>query len=183
GPIGLSVNIPATMFRNILLCDMVDQVMAETGFDPARLTLEMTETSRIVDYDQTTMVIEALHKRGIHVSVDDFGTGTASYDTLLILPFDELKIDRSFIRLITSNQKARLITEQLINFARGAGMKLVAEGIEDQQTLALLHNMQCPVVQGYLVSKPLRPTAFANFIHKYAHQDTPVYSGKRFTNI
>jgi EAL domain-containing protein (putative c-di-GMP-specific phosphodiesterase class I)/CHASE2 domain-containing sensor protein len=160
-PFSMSVNISATMLQDDHVYQMVKNVIEQTGFDPHNIILEITETAKISDYSAAASVMERLLTLGVRFSIDDFGVGAANFETLLRLPFDELKVDRTFVALICSNPKAREITAQLIELGNKARITVVAEGIEDAQTLEELRHMGCHVAQGYWISRPLE---FKNFV-------------------
>lgn len=159
----VSVNISATLLRDFRVAEMVEEILARTGFKPENLVLEVTETSRIADYDVAQTVMERLRMIGIKLSIDDFGVGAASFETLLRLPFDELKIDRAFISRMNTDQKARSIAQLLIAFGKQSRITVVAEGVEDERSLAVLRSAGCEFVQGFHISKPLRRSDFIKF--------------------
>ena len=159
----ISVNISATMLRDYRVAEMVEEIVEKTGYSPRNLVLEITETSRIADYDIAYDVMTRLRLHGIKLSIDDFGVGSASMETLLRLPFDELKIDRAFIARMQDDQKARAISQMMIAFGKQTRISVVAEGVEDESNLSLLRDLGCEIVQGYHISKPLEKENFAQF--------------------
>ncbi|MHA6317894.1 EAL domain-containing protein [Altererythrobacter sp. CAU 1778] len=159
----MSVNISATLLRDFRLTDMVERALAESGYDPRKLVLEITETSRIADYEVARSVMERLRLIGVRLSIDDFGVGAASLETLLRLPFDELKIDRAFTAQITRSAKAKAIAQMLITFGIDTGITIVAEGAENEEILAVLRDSGCHMVQGYGISHPLDEKKFSQF--------------------
>jgi EAL domain-containing protein (putative c-di-GMP-specific phosphodiesterase class I) len=134
--------------------DMLSEVLASTSLPSSRLTLEITETSRIADYEVASAVMHRLSKLGVRLSIDDFGVGAASLETILRLPFDELKIDRIFVSKICDNPKARAIVESLIALGHDLEIPVIAEGVEDEETLAILRRSGCDTAQGYVLGKP-----------------------------
>src|SRR5690606_11344077 len=129
-------------------------VLGSTSLPSSRLTLEITETSRIADYEVASAAMHRLRKLGVRLSVDDFGVGAASLETILRLPFDELKIDRIFVSKIRDNRKARAIVESLILLSRDLEIPVIAEGVEDEETLAILRRSGCDAAQGYFLGRP-----------------------------
>jgi len=150
----LSMNVSATLLHDFRVAEMLREALLTSSLPASRLTLEITETSRITDYDTARMVMDQLHELGVKLSIDDFGVGAASLETLLLLPFDELKIDRMFVSRIRDNAKARGIVESLVHLGRGLGVVVIAEGVEDAETLAVLKQARCDAAQGYFLGKP-----------------------------
>jgi EAL domain-containing protein (putative c-di-GMP-specific phosphodiesterase class I) len=150
----LSMNVSATLLHDFRVVEMLREVLSFTPLPASRLTIEITETSRIADYDTARIVMDQLHGLGVTLSIDDFGVGAASPETLLLLPFDELKIDRAFVSRIRDNAKARGIVESLIRLGRDLGVTVIAEGVEDAETLAMLKQARCNAAQGYFLGKP-----------------------------
>jgi EAL domain-containing protein (putative c-di-GMP-specific phosphodiesterase class I)/GGDEF domain-containing protein len=153
-PFQLSVNVSATLLGDFRVVDMLSEVLASTSLPSSRLTLEITETSRIADYEVASAVMHRLSKLGVRLSIDDFGVGAASLETILRLPFDELKIDRIFVSKICDNPKARAIVESLIALGHDLEIPVIAEGVEDEETLAILRRSGCDTAQGYVLGKP-----------------------------
>jgi EAL domain-containing protein (putative c-di-GMP-specific phosphodiesterase class I) len=135
---------------------MLREVLSSSPWPASRLTLEITETSRIADYDTARIVMDQLRKVGVRLSIDDFGVGAANLETLLLLPFDELKIDRMFVSRVRESPKARGIVEALVGLGRDLGIVVLAEGVEDAETMAVLKQAHCDAAQGYFLGKPGR---------------------------
>src|SRR5690606_2513114 len=150
----LSVNVSATMLGDDRVIDILEQTLAHSDLEAKRFTIEVTETARIPDFDRARTVLDRIRTIGVRTSIDDFGVGAANLETLLRLPFDELKIDRAFISRIKEDSKARQIAESLIDLGKGIGLDVVAEGVEDQFTLEILKSLGCSSVQGFLLGKP-----------------------------
>lgn len=149
-----SINVSATLLHDSRVLDMLENALAPTTIPASRITIEITETARIADYDRARVVLSQLRQRGFRVSIDDFGVGAASFETLQRLPFDELKIDRAFVSRIADDAKARQIVEALIALCKGLGLDVIAEGVEESATLDMLKSMGCPGAQGYLLGRP-----------------------------
>ena len=154
GSYSLSINVSATMLGDERLVDILQQTLAGSRLEPKRITIEVTETSRIGDFDRARAVLGKLRALGVRTSIDDFGVGAANLETLLRLPFDELKIDRNFVSRIREDSKARKIVQSLINLSRDIGLTVVAEGVENDDTLAILKSIGCENVQGYALARP-----------------------------
>ena len=152
----LSVNVSATMLGDDRVLDILERTLAGSNLETCRLTIEVTETARISDFDRARAVLSQIRALGMRTSIDDFGVGAANVETLLRLPFDELKIDRAFVSRIKDDVKARQITQSLINLGNGIGLDVVAEGVEDRFTLELLKTFGCGGVQGFLLGRPGR---------------------------
>ena len=150
----LSMNVSATLLHDFRVIEMLNEVLSTSTLSASRLTLEITETSRIADYDTARTVMEQLRHLGVRLSIDDFGVGAANLETLLQLPFDELKIDRMFVSRVRDSAKARSIADSLIRLGRDVDIVVIAEGVEDEQTLALLREAGCDAAQGYFLGRP-----------------------------
>lgn len=154
GPYRLSVNVSATMLGDDRVLDILERTLADSSLDTSRLTIEITETARISDFDRARAVLSRIRALGVRTSIDDFGVGAANLETLLRLPFDELKIDRAFVSRIKDDGKARQIAQALIDLGNGVGLDVVAEGVEDHFTLEMLKTFGCGGVQGFLLGMP-----------------------------
>ena len=135
----------------------VQAVLADTGFDPQRLEFELTETFLMQDSKSTVAVLGALKALGLTLALDDFGTGYSSLSYMKRFPIDTLKIDRSFVRNLTTDADDASIVSAGINMGRSLHMGVVAEGVETKEQLAFLRNHNCPEAQGYYFSWPLPP--------------------------
>jgi diguanylate cyclase len=150
------VNISASDLLNPDFPDLVARLLAGYGLGPDVLVLEMTETTAIADFERSQEAIQRLHDLGLVVSVDDFGAGFTSLAYLGSLAVKELKLDRSFIsRLAESKQGRELaLVTATVELAHALGLRVVAEGVEDDECLSLLSGLSCDLVQGYVISKP-----------------------------
>ena len=160
GPFMLSVNVSPRQFASGDLTRMVLAVLADTGFDPARLHLEITESALMNEPSVHTTIAE-LRKHGIKFAIDDFGTGYSSLSSLRDLPVDTLKIDRSFVNGITTNTKDRALIRAVIDLARSFGLTIIAEGVETREQLLELTALDCDLAQGYLFSRPVEAAKVA----------------------
>ena len=154
----VSVNISALHFRQEgSLLALVCQVLAQTGVDPQQLGLELTETALMDNPEVVAGILTELVALGLHVSIDDFGTGYSSLASLQMYPLHTLKIDRSFMSDVDSNAKSAAIVCGLVSLARSLGLKVLAEGVETAEQLAVLRLCQCDAIQGWLMHPALPP--------------------------
>jgi predicted signal transduction protein with EAL and GGDEF domain len=153
-PVSVAVNISAVQFRSGKLVTTVTSALADSGLDPTRLELEITESALL---DNTNTVLEelfALKALGVRISMDDFGTGYSSLSYLQKFPFDKIKIDQSFVRNMTDRQDCLAIVRAVIGLGRSLGMSVNAEGVETLDQREALLGEGCLELQGYLYSKP-----------------------------
>jgi diguanylate cyclase (GGDEF)-like protein len=152
-----SVNVSAIQLRQK---DFVDSVLeAISGFGRARplLDVEITESVLVDDIEETTRKLQTLRRAGVEISVDDFGTGYCSLSYLARLPVDVLKIDRSFVVRMRDAGYPRNIVAMIVSLAHTLNLKVIAEGVEDDEQVRLLKDLGCDQIQGYLVSRPVPP--------------------------
>ena len=154
-PLTLSVNLSASHFRQPALVTDIAGTLEKTGLDPRYLRLEITETVAMLDEAATADRLQALKRLGVRIAMDDFGTGYSGLNSLKRLPLDTLKIDRSFIAGLGSDQGDTAIVSAVISCARALGLAVTAEGIETQEQLIQLRKLACDHGQGYLFAKPL----------------------------
>ncbi|WP_414528272.1 EAL domain-containing protein [Nodularia chucula] len=154
-PLTIAVNLSPKQFRQPKLVNIVANILEQTGLKPELLELEITETIAIEDLDFTTNVLQHLADMGVHLSIDDFGTGHSSLSRLQLLPFHNLKIDQSFIRQLTKDVKVAHIVQAIVSLGRSLGLRLTAEGVENQEELDFLASIDCEDVQGFLFYKAL----------------------------
>lgn len=152
----LSVNLSATEFSDPGVGPEILGTLAARGVDPRELRIELTETAAIAHPDVAASTASSLRAAGVGIALDDFGTGHAGLSSLQALPFSCLKIDREFVRHLTESGRSREIVRASIELARPLGLGIVAEGIEDEATSALLDSMGCDQGQGYLYGRPVR---------------------------
>lgn len=152
-------NVSDLEFAQETFSEHVAETLRETGFDAAHLQIEVTETAMRSSLEQVTLHLRESSHLGVEVSVDDFGTGHSSLSCLHRLPIDSLKVDRSFVSQTTECTESVAIVRGIIAMAGGLGLKLVAEGVETEEQLAMLSHLGCTVVQGFRFSRPLPPNA------------------------
>ncbi len=150
----VSVNISGKHLSNDDLIDDVENALAVSKIDPASLKLEITESAAMENAEHTISVLNRLKALGVQLSIDDFGTGYSSLSYLHRLPFDTLKIDRSFVIAVGENGEDSEILQTIISLAKNLKKKVIAEGIETESQLSLLQNLGCDYGQGYLLSRP-----------------------------
>jgi diguanylate cyclase (GGDEF)-like protein len=162
----VAVNVSARQFRDPKLADLVVAVMADSHVDPRLVEIELTETAIMQDARASISTLERLKSRGVSISIDDFGTGYSSLSYLKRLPLDTLKIDQSFVRDIATDNNDAAIVRAIIGLARSLGIKVLAEGVEDDTQLSFLNNYGCNYGQGFLFGRPLVPEAFVELVRK-----------------
>jgi EAL domain-containing protein (putative c-di-GMP-specific phosphodiesterase class I) len=134
------------------------------GIDPARVTIEITESALLTDRASASEQLKRLREAGLSVALDDFGTGYASLDYLTSLPLDTLKIDRGLIAGICRSNRSRIVVRSTIEMARELGLKLVVEGVESEEQLQMLNNWGCERYQGFLGAPALQEFELARFV-------------------
>ena len=154
-PLRLNANLSARQLDDPGLFADVAAALARSQLDPARLTLEITETILVDDLDSVITVLDKLKALGVELSIDDFGTGYSSLSYLGRLPVDEIKVDQSFIAAMTESEEAANLVRSVIRLAHDLHLRTIAEGVETQQQLDQLHQTDCELVQGYLFDPPL----------------------------
>ncbi len=152
--IGFSVNISPVQLHDRTLASLIGRLADEQGFDLSRLTAEITESALVDDLDRARSVVGDLKSLGIRLSLDDFGTGYSSLLHLQSLPFDEIKVDASFVRSMTADRQSRKITAAVVSLGHSLGLRTVAEGIEERAQAELLIWHGCNLGQGWLYGRP-----------------------------
>ncbi len=161
--LNVAVNVSAAQF-DLGLADSVRKIIGETGFDPACLNLEMTESAVMKNAEFTISTLKELKTLGIKISIDDFGTGYSSLIQLKSLPIDVLKIDKSFINDVTRDLDDASLVTAIVGLARNLRLNVVAEGVETTEQLDFLNTLHCDEWQGYLFSKPLPAADFSKLL-------------------
>jgi diguanylate cyclase (GGDEF)-like protein/PAS domain S-box-containing protein len=169
----LAVNISAVELRAEEFAANVGAILAETGFDPRYLELELTETFLMQDSTSTALVLLAIKNLGVQLALDDFGTGYSSLSYMRRFPIDTLKVDRSFIRDLTHDPNDASVVSALISLGKGLHMRVVAEGVEAADQLVFLKDHDCAEAQGYFFSRPLRAPDFADWMRDTAASAVP----------
>ncbi len=153
--IKLAVNVSPAQFRFCDLPKIVENALADSGFEPHRLELELTESAFLENSQQTQATLNGLRGIGVRLSLDDFGTGYSSLSYLRNIPFDKVKIDRSFVRDLPAEERDLAIVRAIVDIATTMGMSITAEGIESEAQARALLALGCHQFQGYLFSQPV----------------------------
>ena len=173
-PINIAVNLSPRQLHQPKLAAKIEHLLNATGHDPSRLEIEITESMMLHSTNKIVGTLRAIKQMGVRIAIDDFGTGHSSLSHLQHLPIDTVKIDRTFIRNITSSQNDAAITQAVIDMARNMGLRIVAEGVETWEQMAFLRELHCHVMQGYLFSKPVPADEFVKLTRAdLAACDTP----------
>jgi len=165
--IDVAVNVSARQFRQHDLKQSVARALESSGLDPTWLVLELTESTIMSDAHAATILLQELRAMGVHLSIDDFGTGYSSLNYLKRFPIDSLKIDRSFIKEITTNPDDAAIAEAVIAMAHSMRMWVTAEGVESLEQLELLRSLNCDEMQGYFISRPVPAEEFEELLRNH----------------
>lgn len=163
-PIYISVNISALQIHQKDFIDKIKQVLEDTQMDPKYLELEITESIAMEDTETRIQILKTLQSMGLRVAIDDFGTGYSSLSYLRRFHITTLKIDQSFIRELTTNEKDASIVSTILAIGQNLNLVVTAEGVETQEQLAFLKQKKCHTMQGYLYSKPLPANAFEELL-------------------
>jgi predicted signal transduction protein with EAL and GGDEF domain len=156
----IAVNLSVRQIAKTDFVDMVARVIHETGISPRLVELEITESVLMERAKESMLALQQLREMGVTLAIDDFGTGYSSFSYLKRLPIDVLKIDRTFVRDITTNPDDAAIVSGIIALAQILRLKVVAEGVETAEQVAFLRQNGCDTIQGYFLSKPLPSNEF-----------------------
>ena len=170
----LSINIAPSMLEDGLLVDLLSAKLAEFGVPEANIMLEVTESSRFADDAACAKTMQLLREKGFKLSIDDYGTANSTLDYLRKIPASELKIDRKFVQNMLENEADYHLVASTIQLAHRLRMLVVAEGVEDNSTLNTLKSLNCDIIQGYALSKPLEPNAFEVFMSQHLANENVV---------
>lgn len=154
-PLPVAVNLAPCVLLSGPVTGPVGVALTRHGLDARMLTVELTESGLMQPQEDVTQHLRELRDLGVSVSIDDFGTGNSSLSRLRSLPLDELKVDRSFIAGIATDERDLGITRHIVNLGLELGLCVVAEGVEDERTLRLLRSLGCEVVQGFHLARPM----------------------------
>lgn len=162
--ISLSINISPLHLNRLDLPDILCAMAEYHGIQPKHLIIELTEASMLEDIGTSIDILSRLRLRGFQLSIDDYGTGHSSLDKLQQIPFNELKIDRSFIKYASDNEASRRILEATVDLAKKLKLKCVAEGVEHESDWEMVSNLQCDIAQGFYISRPMPARDFMPWI-------------------
>ena len=163
-PVKISVNVSARQFGQRSFLDFLLNTIDSAGIDARFLELELTESSLMEDPQEVAGALNRIKERGLSIAIDDFGTGYSSLSYLTRLPIDRLKVDRSFVREMTSNANDRAIVEAIFAMAGKLGIRVVVEGVEEKEQVAFLATLGCQYVQGYYFHRPLEEENFLKLL-------------------
>ena len=167
-PVRIAINFSARQFRQKNLVLLIASILQKTGIEPQYLEVEVTESMLMGNPDEAITTMRELHNLGLKLSLDDFGTGYSCLSCLQHFPIDKLKIDQSFVRDITANPEKAAITTSIIHLAHALKLKVIAEGVENQDQLDFLRHEQCDEIQGNYFSHPLPADAFGKLLASHA---------------
>lgn len=162
--LSFAVNLSPRLLTDLALPDRVLEMLKAHDFDPSRLILEVTESGAMDDPVPSMDILARLRLKGIQLSIDDFGTGYSSLVQLYRLPYSEVKIDKSFCIEMKNDDEAAAIVRSTIYLAHSMGLKVVAEGIEDQETMDSLKELGCDFGQGYHIARPVEAREFEEWL-------------------
>lgn len=163
----IAVNLSVRDLHEHKLVGQVKSLLSACGVKPANLRLEITESKIMADPRHAMEIITGLTSVGVSFSIDDFGTGYSSLSYLKRLPVDELKIDKSFVMNMIQDKDDAMIVRSTIELAHNLGLKVTAEGVEDQETMDRLASLNCDAAQGYFISRPIPDSEFTAWMRKY----------------
>jgi diguanylate cyclase (GGDEF)-like protein/PAS domain S-box-containing protein len=170
----VSVNVSAVQFNAVDFVDVVEFALIESGLDPSRLELEVTEGIVLRNEERTIEILDRLKKIGVSIALDDFGTGYSSFGYLQKFPFNKVKIDRSFVKNLSGNKTNAALVRAVLSIGRDLGLPVVAEGVENAEQRDRLREEGCPLFQGYLFGKP---APFADVATNLALENLPKTGG------
>ncbi|MDZ7735633.1 MAG: EAL domain-containing protein [Gammaproteobacteria bacterium] len=166
GKLRLAINFSANQLLDPHLVDKMAAILADTGFDPEYLEMELTESILMLQGDRSLKALQDIGALGVRLAIDDFGTGYSSLAYLQEIAADTLKIDRRFISNMTQDLQSAQIASTIIAMGRNLGMEIVAEGVETAEQLNYLHTQGCDLFQGFLISAPVPAEEFQTFLFK-----------------
>jgi EAL domain-containing protein (putative c-di-GMP-specific phosphodiesterase class I) len=158
-PLQVAVNVSPVQFRGDDIVGLVHTVLLETGLPANRLEIEITEGMLVRDFSHAVSILRRLKLLGVQIAMDDFGTGYSSLSYLRSIPFDKIKIDRSFVLNLGKDKQASALMRGVIDLAHSLDLPVLAEGVETREQFEMLREASCDEVQGYLIGRP-RPIEF-----------------------
>ena len=167
-PISIAVNVSARQFSEKSLIDRVINALHESGMAAKYLELEITEGLIMQDVDQAVVTMKELQRLGVQLAIDDFGTGYSSLNALKTFPVTRLKIDKSFIKNLASDESDKAVAAAVISLGQKLNLRVIAEGVETIEQLAILRDNNCDECQGYYFSRPVSFEAIADLLRKQA---------------
>src|SRR6185295_909601 len=164
-PLSISVNLSGKQFLQADLIERIEEILLETGLHASSLDIEITESAIIENIDSATLMLRQLKALGVRLSLDDFGTGYSSLSYLHRFPIDTIKIDRSFVSRMNSPKNSEIV-RTIVTLAGNLGLNVIAEGVETREQIIHLTGLNCDLVQGYLLSKPIDGAAMRDLIEE-----------------
>jgi EAL domain-containing protein (putative c-di-GMP-specific phosphodiesterase class I) len=165
----VSVNMSGLQFGQANATSRIQACLDQIPMPPRWLKVEITESSLMKHLSRPQEILGRLREMGVSLSVDDFGTGYSSLAYLQRLPLDYLKIDRSFVRDLSTNSESEAIVQAIVQLGHTLGMRIIAEGVETQEHLYRLQELGCDLYQGYHFARPLPVDTALEFIREHAH--------------
>ncbi|MGH8806597.1 MAG: EAL domain-containing protein [Noviherbaspirillum sp.] len=162
-PVSIAINVSPLQFRQRGFAQRLQEIVQQTGIDPSRLQIEVTESTVMESVDEAIQTLNAIRASGIRIALDDFGTGYSSLSRLSHLPLDKLKVDQSFVRRLAHDHASRAIVGAIIALGRMLNLEVVGEGIESADALAYLHAHGCDQAQGFWIGPPMPADDFARW--------------------
>ncbi len=178
-PMRVAVNISLKQIKQFDFVQKIKGILDSTGLSPNWLELEITENVLLNSIELALSCLPELYAMGIHITLDDFGTGTSSINYLRKIPLDRLKIDQSFISNINLNTSDEIIIQSIISLAKKLNLKIVAEGVETQKQLEFLQSNHCEEVQGFYFSKPVAPSELETILQRRGSRIKRVMPNKK----
>jgi len=169
-PVQVAVNLSARNLPDNKLFDQIEKRLAEQGIAPELFEVEITESALISNPQRSLQNLHRLKELGVSIAIDDFGTGYSSMSMLKELPLDTLKIDRSFVNDMLNNKPDRVLVASTVSLAHNFSATVVAEGVEDQETLDALAALDCEQAQGYFIARPMPAEAFEMWLFERTNQ-------------
>jgi len=173
-PLMVAVNVSPMQIYDPNFAQTVHTVLLETGLEPRRLELEITETALIRELNRALLSLRQIKALGVQIAMDDFGTGYSSLSNLRAFPFDKIKIDGSFIKSVDHNDQAATIVRTVLALGRGLGLPVLAEGVETAAELQFLRDQNCDGIQGFLIGRPASIRQFRELTHGGAATRPPI---------
>ncbi len=162
----IAVNMPTRLIERSDLVEHIHQAVSTYGVPHRAIQLEITETGLMKDMQEVVPALHRLNEIGVEISIDDFGTGYSSLAYLTSLPISELKIDRGFVRDLGITPQSSAVVTAIIALARSLGLRVIAEGVENERQMEVLHRLGCSVMQGFLFSRPIPAQAMQTWLEQ-----------------
>ncbi len=167
-PLVLSLNVSAVQCKKRGFIESLMQILEIYDVSPSEIEIEVTETILIEDFDYISEQLNELKKTGVRISLDDFGTGFSSLSYLKGLPIDTLKIDKTFVDTLLTDKNTKIITESIIYMVKRLGYETIAEGVETEEQFQYLKELECDMIQGYYMGRPMPAQGIADILEKLA---------------